>query len=114
MIIKTVTAKTAADLLNGDMELSPAESAMVLQYKDLIREQDKRLHDLQLTVDSLRHENHMLAAQNEELNNSLAQLRDQNMVLRAQVQTRCAPGTVLHLNVHIFIRFSPLTLQSQT
>ncbi|XP_054266477.1 general vesicular transport factor p115 isoform X2 [Macrosteles quadrilineatus] len=87
MIIKTVTAKTAADLLNGDMELSPAESAMVLQYKDLIREQDKRLHDLQLTVDSLRHENHMLAAQNEELNNSLAQLRDQNMVLRAQVSS---------------------------
>ncbi|XP_046673998.1 general vesicular transport factor p115 [Homalodisca vitripennis] len=87
MIIKTVTAKAVADLMNGDMELTPTESAMVMQYKDLIREQDKRLNDLKLTVDSLRHEINMLTAQNEELNNSLGQLRDQNMVLRAQVSS---------------------------
>lgn len=85
MVIKTVTAKAVGDLMNGDIELSPAESAMVTQYKDLIREQDKRLHDLKLTVDSLKHENSMLAAQNQELDTLLGQLRDQNMVLRAQV-----------------------------
>lgn len=84
MVIKTVTAKAVGDM-NGDIELSPAESAMVTQYKDLIREQDKRLHDLKLTVDSLKHENSMLAAQNQELDSLLGQLRDQNMVLRAQV-----------------------------
>lgn len=88
MIIKTITSASAVDLLNGDMELSASESAMVLQYKELIREQDKRLQSLQLTVDSLRHENNMLSAQNAELNSSMAQLRDQNMVLRAQVHLK--------------------------
>lgn len=84
MIVKTVTAKTATDR-NGVVELSASESVMVLQYKELIREQDKKLQHLQLTVDSTKHENNMLQTQNKELNNSLAQLRDQNMVLRAQV-----------------------------
>lgn len=85
MIVKAVTAKAPAELLNGGIELSPTESAVVMQYKDLIREQDKRIYDLETENEALKHENKMSAAQIEELNNTLSQLRDQNMIFKAQV-----------------------------
>uniref|UniRef100_A0A1B6CZB3 Uncharacterized protein n=1 Tax=Clastoptera arizonana TaxID=38151 RepID=A0A1B6CZB3_9HEMI len=85
MIIKAVSAKSASELLNGNVELTPTESAVLLQYKDLIRDQDKRLYDMTTENEALRHELKMAAAQIDELNTSLDQLRDQNMVLRAQV-----------------------------
>lgn len=88
MVIKAVSAKSASELLNGNVELTPTESAVLLQYKDLIREQDKRLYNMTTANEALRHENKMAAAQIEELNTSLAQLRDQNMVLRAQVRQK--------------------------
>lgn len=85
MIIKAVTANASGGLLNGSVELSPTDSALVMQYKDLIRDQDHRLYELEQANESLKHENRMAHKQIEELNNTVAQLRDQNMVLKAHV-----------------------------
>ncbi|RZF47201.1 hypothetical protein LSTR_LSTR004910 [Laodelphax striatellus] len=85
MIIKAVNANSASGIANGGMDLSSSDNALVMQYKDLIREQDNKLRELEQENQVLRHENRTLTQQNEELNSSMGQLRDQNMILRAQV-----------------------------
>ena len=55
MIVKAVTPKPQGDLVNGSSELSmsASENSLLLQYKDLIREQDHRLQELTQTIDRL-------------------------------------------------------------
>lgn len=55
MVIKAVTPKPQGDLVNGTSELSmsASENSLLLQYKDLIREQDRKLQELTQTVDRL-------------------------------------------------------------
>jgi hypothetical protein len=56
MVIKAVTPKPPQDdLVNGSSELSmsASENSLLLQYKDVIREQDRKLQELTQTVDRL-------------------------------------------------------------
>jgi hypothetical protein len=52
MIVKTVTPKPQGELVNGSSELSmsASENSLLLQYKDLIREQDQKLQELTQTI----------------------------------------------------------------
>lgn len=51
------------------MSLSEHENALLLQYKDLIRDQDKKLHDLQKAFNSSQRERDMLKVRIGEYNN---------------------------------------------
>jgi len=55
MIVKAVTPKPQGDLVNGSSELSmsASENSLLLQYKDLIREQDHKLQELTQTINRL-------------------------------------------------------------
>lgn len=50
------------DLSNGisELSLSEHENALLLQYKELIRDQDKKINDLQKELDGVKIENEML------------------------------------------------------
>ncbi|XP_063916288.1 general vesicular transport factor p115 [Zophobas morio] len=76
------------DLSNGmsELSLSEHENALLLQYKELIRDQDKKLQDLQKNINNLHRENQDLKAQIEELRQTNSQLHDQNTLLKAQMQ----------------------------
>ncbi|PNF28010.1 General vesicular transport factor p115 [Cryptotermes secundus] len=89
MVIKAVTPKPQGDLVNGSSELSmsPSENSLLLQYKDLIREQDRKLQELTQIIDRLTAEKSTLQAQVDDLTSTISQLRDENMVLRAQTNT---------------------------
>lgn len=82
------------DLSNGisELSLSEQENALLLQYKELIRDQDKRLQELQRDYQSVQFENQRLREQVEELQRSNAQFQDQNTLLRAQLAA--GAGTV--------------------
>jgi hypothetical protein len=62
MIVKSVTPKPQGDLVNGSSELSmsASENSLLLQYKDLIREQDHKLQELTQTVNRVTVENSTL------------------------------------------------------
>ncbi|XP_075238640.1 general vesicular transport factor p115 isoform X2 [Lycorma delicatula] len=87
MIIKAVTANVSGGLLNGSVELSQTDNTLLMQYKDLIRDQDRRFYELEQANEALKQENKLANKQIEELNNTVAQLRDQNMVLKAHVNS---------------------------
>lgn len=89
MIVKAVTPKPHGDLVNGSSELSmsPSENSLLLQYKDLIREQDHKLQELTQTIGRLTVDKSTLQAQVEDLTSTISQLRDENMLLRAQANT---------------------------
>ncbi|XP_060522041.1 general vesicular transport factor p115 [Cylas formicarius] len=75
------------DLSNGisELSLSDHENALLLQYKDLIREQDKKLQELQKKFGHLQKDNDLLKVQIEELQQTNAQILDQNTLLKAQL-----------------------------
>ncbi|XP_069699958.1 general vesicular transport factor p115 isoform X3 [Periplaneta americana] len=89
MVVKAVTPKPLDDLVNGSSELSmsASENSLLLQYKDLIREQDRKLQDLTQTMDRLTIDKSTFQVQIEDLNSTISQLRDENMLLRAQAST---------------------------
>nr|CAD7591691.1 unnamed protein product [Timema genevievae] len=87
MVVKAVAPKP---LMNGSSE--PAvDSSYLLQYKELIREQDRRLEELSQTVERLTQEKHYMQMKLEECTGTLVQLRDQNMLLKAQANTSLGP-----------------------
>nr|CAD7569393.1 unnamed protein product [Timema californicum] len=87
MVVKAVAPKP---LMNGSSE--PAvDSSYLMQYKELIREQDRRLEELSQTVERLTQEKHYMQMKLEECTGTLAQLRDQNMLLKAQANTSLGP-----------------------
>ncbi|XP_045475896.1 general vesicular transport factor p115 [Harmonia axyridis] len=86
------------DLQNGisELSLSEHENALLLQYKDLIRDQDKKLHDLQKAFNSLQREKEMLKNELDELRQTNSQLNDQNTVLKVQLSTNSTSNNVDH------------------
>ncbi|KAK9708783.1 Uso1 / p115 like vesicle tethering protein, head region [Popillia japonica] len=78
------------ELSNGNMtelSLSEHENALLLQYKDVIRDQDRRLSDIQRQLELMGHEKQHLSNQLEELQQTNLQLQDQNTLLKAQLST---------------------------
>ncbi|KAL3272783.1 hypothetical protein HHI36_014243 [Cryptolaemus montrouzieri] len=77
------------DLQNGisELSLSEHENALLLQYKELIRDQDKKLHDLQKALTNSQREKEMLKNELDELRQTNSQLNDQNTLLKAQLAT---------------------------
>ncbi|CAH0564036.1 unnamed protein product [Brassicogethes aeneus] len=77
------------DLSNGlsELSLSEHENALLIQYKELIRDQDKKLHDLQKEIHTMKRENKSLEAQIDELSQTNSQLNDHNTLLKAQLST---------------------------
>lgn len=77
------------DLSNGisELSLSEHENALLLQYKELIRDQDKKLQDLQRKFNHLQKECNDLQTQVEELQQTNTQLVDQNTLLKVQLST---------------------------
>lgn len=75
------------DLSNGisELSLSEHENALLLQYKELIREQDKTIKELLNNLESAKSENKQLHMQLDELKQSTAHLEDQITILRAQM-----------------------------
>lgn len=81
------------DLSNGISELSLTEheNVLLLQYKELIRDQDKKITDLQNNMDKLTKENTQLKTQIQDLQQLNEQFQDQNTILRAQLAAGAAP-----------------------
>ncbi|XP_056635041.1 general vesicular transport factor p115 [Diorhabda sublineata] len=88
------------DLSNGISELSlnEHENALLLQYKELIRDQDKKLQESKKTVESLQRRNQELEAQIKELEENNTQLIDQNTLLKAQIAVNPNNKTTLESN----------------
>ncbi|XP_034952412.1 general vesicular transport factor p115 [Chelonus insularis] len=63
--------------------LSSSDSALLSQYKDLIREQDEKIQQLTQTKESLMNDKLLLERQFLELQSEISNLKDQNLVLRA-------------------------------
>lgn len=90
MIIKSLGVQR--DLMNGlsELSLSEQENGLLLQYKELIREQDRRFQKASNTIEQLNSHHAALQAQLEEMNQINCQLRDENTLLRAQLATGAA------------------------
>ncbi|XP_017782700.1 PREDICTED: general vesicular transport factor p115 [Nicrophorus vespilloides] len=73
------------DLSNGMSELSLTahENALLLQYKELIREQDRRLQDMQKELTKSLDEKKHLLVQIDELKSANAQYKDENVIYKA-------------------------------
>ncbi|XP_044758841.1 general vesicular transport factor p115 [Coccinella septempunctata] len=86
------------DLQNGisELSLSEHENALLLQYKELIRDQDRKLHDLQKAFNSAQREKEMLKNELEELRQTNSQLNDQNTLLKVQLATNSTANNVDH------------------
>nr|CAH7715274.1 unnamed protein product [Callosobruchus chinensis] len=75
------------DLSNGlsELSLTEHENALLLQYKELIREQDKKLQEMQRNINNLQRKNQELETKIQELQETNTQLTDQNTLLKAQL-----------------------------
>lgn len=64
IIIKSLGAQH--DLNNGisELSLSEHENGLLLQYKELIREQDRKLQDLQAAINNLNVQNRVQQVRN--------------------------------------------------
>lgn len=93
VIIKTVNGFDSGGISMTELTLSSEASGLVGQYKDVIREQDQRLKQLQETVNRIGREK---VDFEQRLNDALAansQLSDQNVLLKAQLTTATAHTT---------------------
>lgn len=85
------------DLSNGlsELSLSEHENTLLLQYKELIREQDRRIYDLQKELGESKVNGEQLQQQIYNLQASISQLQDQNTLLKAQISvgTTCTTYT---------------------
>lgn len=84
-IVKTLGAQK--QLSNGmtELSLSEQENGLLLQYKDVIRDQDRRLQELQRELGKVRAEHNDLHVQSEEIRIANLQLQDENTLLKAQL-----------------------------
>nr|XP_023018597.1 general vesicular transport factor p115 [Leptinotarsa decemlineata] len=85
VIIQSLGAQR--DLSNGISELSlnDHENALLLQYKELIRDQDKKIQELQKNINNLTKQNEDLQERIQELEETNRQSADQNTLLKAQL-----------------------------
>lgn len=79
--------------------LSAADSALVAQYKDLIREQDGQIQNLNHTQQILMHDKQKFELRIKELEIEVNNLKDQNLVLRA-AQTNLNDDKEILMNNH--------------
>ncbi|KAK9708808.1 hypothetical protein QE152_g26977 [Popillia japonica] len=70
-----------------ELSLSEHENALLLQYKDVFRDKDRRLSDIQRQLELMGYEKQQLSNQLEELQQTNLQLQDQNTLLKAQLST---------------------------
>ncbi|CAG9773827.1 unnamed protein product [Ceutorhynchus assimilis] len=77
------------DLSNGisELSLSEHENALLLQYKDLIRDQDKKLQECQRKYAFLQKQFEDVKAQKDELQQTNIQLIDQHTLFKAQMSS---------------------------
>ncbi|XP_022900877.1 general vesicular transport factor p115 [Onthophagus taurus] len=78
------------ELSNGnltELSLSEHENALLLQYKDVIRDQDKRLNEAKKEIELLKNEKVTLTIKIDELQQSYSQLNDSYTLLKAQLST---------------------------
>ncbi|CAB0012229.1 unnamed protein product [Nesidiocoris tenuis] len=94
MIVKAVNPKEPS---NSAVEI--AENGLVSEYKDVIREQDRKIAELQCKCDSLEKEKNQLKLTLEQLSSNVSQLSDENTLLKAQVNKS---ESVLHLELKAF------------
>ncbi|CAH1178950.1 unnamed protein product [Phaedon cochleariae] len=75
------------DLFSGisELSLSEHENALLVQYKELIREQDKQIQELAANMGACKMRCKELEAQLDDLQETNKQLVDQNTLLRAQL-----------------------------
>lgn len=82
-ITETVMKGNKSGSSNQIQNLSPADSALVRQYKDLIREQDTQVQQLRQRNEIIMREKINLESKINELQFEICNLKDQNLVLRA-------------------------------
>ncbi|XP_043477147.1 general vesicular transport factor p115 [Leptopilina heterotoma] len=99
-LLKNLEANVLKSVLDGSSSqgsldqittMLPSDSALVSQYKDLIREQDSQIQNLNKTNETLLREKKELETKVQELETSMSHLKDQNLVLRA-AQTNFSNG----------------------
>lgn len=81
LVGKAVSPKL--DIMNG----SDVPDVLVQQYKELIRDQDMKLQGLEKEVGRLRIQEVASKRQFEELQSAVAQLKDENVLLRAHASS---------------------------
>ncbi|XP_029663429.1 general vesicular transport factor p115 [Formica exsecta] len=91
VIIKSVIEANNEHQNKNQLSMSLSDNTLVLQYKDLIREQDVQIQKLNQANDILLKEKQELETQLQELRSTVNHLRDQNLVLRA-AQTNIGDG----------------------
>lgn len=88
-ILESIIVRSVMDSSNSDdrkeqtYNLSPSDSTLIVQYKELIRNQDTQIQELKKSVDNLSKEKQDLEYQVHELRNEVNSLLDQNKILRA-------------------------------
>uniref|UniRef100_A0A182JUG0 Vesicle tethering protein Uso1/P115-like head domain-containing protein n=1 Tax=Anopheles christyi TaxID=43041 RepID=A0A182JUG0_9DIPT len=85
-ISKTVNGFSSGGENITELTLSQEASGLVAQYKDIIREQDTRLQALQQQLTQTDAKVRELSGALEQSHSSNAQLQDQNILLKAQLQ----------------------------
>ncbi|XP_018325488.1 general vesicular transport factor p115 [Agrilus planipennis] len=97
VIIQTLGAQK--QLSNGmtELSLSEQENGLLLQYKDLIREQDNMMKNLNAELGKLKEENTNLKTQLDEVLQTNSQLQDQNTLLKAQLAAASGNSDVSQL-----------------
>ncbi|XP_041776334.1 general vesicular transport factor p115 [Anopheles merus] len=86
VISKTVNGFSSGGENITELTLSQEASGLVAQYKDIIREQDTRLQALQQQLAHQEAKVRELSGALEQSQSSNAQLQDQNILLKAQLQ----------------------------
>ncbi|XP_072743938.1 general vesicular transport factor p115 [Anoplolepis gracilipes] len=83
VVIKSVIDANNEHQNRNQLSMSLSDNTLVLQYKDLIREQDVQIQKLNQANDTLLKEKQELEVQLQEFRSTVSHLRDQNLVLRA-------------------------------
>ncbi|KAK9505423.1 hypothetical protein O3M35_009487 [Rhynocoris fuscipes] len=94
MVIKAVNPNK----INGTRDI--AENDLVAEYKDVIREQDRKLADLEEKLDIANREKNQLNQRVLQMEQDMARLTDENALLRAQINSGSVPlGSDVKLEV---------------
>ncbi|XP_078045373.1 general vesicular transport factor p115 isoform X1 [Augochlora pura] len=92
IITKSVQDTTSLHHKNQITSPIPADSVLVAQYKEVIREQDTQIQKLNQMKDSLVKEKHELETQIHDLHSTINHLKDQNLVLRVAQTNMLSEG----------------------
>lgn len=82
LVGKAVSPKV--DFLNGS---DVPDSILVQQYKEVIREQDMKIQTLEKEVERMRSQEEIAVRNMNELQSTVAQLKDENVLLRAHASS---------------------------